>query len=141
MKKTKEKLSLSAKYNSPYGADRKITATQYICEIMCGRKAKSMDIELPNRFWEKNQANIMWTQYFSRQTRYAVNLIKQYGEATVMAAVTANPCVYSLANDQFEDFCNLNAGKYNAPQQKTELTKSSSNKNSRFTPKSKLSSL
>lgn len=139
--KIKTKLSLDAKYSSPYGADRKITAAQYICETMCGRRAKAMGVELPNKFWEKSKNNTEWNTYFIRQTRYAVNLIKQYGEATAMAAVRANPCIYSLANDQFEDFCQLNSEKYNAKQQKTELINVTSNPSKRFTTKNKLSSL
>ena len=72
---------------------------------MCGRKAASQNKELPDQFWKKDKNNSEWNQYFVRQMRYAINLIKHYGEKIVLSSVDENRCIYSLANDQFEDFC------------------------------------
>lgn len=135
-------ISLEKKYVSIYGSSQKITAAQYICELICSRRAKADNIELPDQFWLKGKMNAnVWCNYFARQSRHAINLIKRYGEANVIDAIRNNPCIYSLGNDHLEMYCEQNAEKFNKPKEKTVLVSSKSVPQKRFKPKNKLSNL
>jgi len=71
-----------AKYQSSY-TDKKVSAAQYIAEIMCSRRAKSLGEELPSQFWNAPH----WKSYFLYQIRACPEAIKIYGERALIKAI------------------------------------------------------
>lgn len=69
-------------YDSKY-TDRKVTAGQYVAELMCERKAKKEKVKLQEKFWEQKE----WKQFFLFQLRLANSLLKQYNETTLIQAL------------------------------------------------------
>lgn len=68
---------------SRYNATREITPAQYIAEVMCERRAKSLDTELPDRFWELPE----WRKFFVYQVMIANSFVKKYGKSRTLVAI------------------------------------------------------
>src|SRR5687768_13944757 len=85
--------SEKSRYHSRY-SEGFVSGGQYVCELICERKAQSLKKELPIRFWKLDE----WASYFRSQINTAHKLIKKYDEKAVIRALN-NPKakrIYSL---------------------------------------------
>lgn len=71
------------KYKSRYGADSDITAAQYLVEFIMERIAKKDKVTLPYKFWNIPR----WNKVFRMQIKYANELLSEYSEGEVFAAL------------------------------------------------------
>jgi hypothetical protein len=72
-------------YPSRYSPEKWVSAAQWIAEVMCEKKAGNDNGgELPYQFWELPE----WKRYFQYQVVLANNMIKEFGEKAIIAALT-----------------------------------------------------
>jgi hypothetical protein len=90
---TKKRTSKS-NYPSRYSPDGWVSAAQYITEFVCEKKAQKENKELPIKFWEISE----WKKYFRYQITIANNLLKDFPEEAIIAALKDRRCwkTYSL---------------------------------------------
>lgn len=69
------------KYPSIYSPNKQINAVQYICELLCQKKADFEHTRLPIRFWETMPA---WNRYFRKNLRNVAKLLKIYDERAII---------------------------------------------------------
>tara|TARA_R110000744_G_scaffold73552_1_gene147244 strand:+ start:4994 stop:5428 length:435 start_codon:yes stop_codon:yes gene_type:complete len=83
-----------SRYPSRYSPEGWVSASQYITELICEKKARLDKKELPMKFWEIAE----WCKYYKYQIILANKLIKLHGEEVVVAALKDNRCwsTYSL---------------------------------------------
>lgn len=83
-----------SKYPSRYSPGGWVSAPQYITEVICEKKAQKDKKELPIKFWEIKE----WRNYYRYQITLANKLIKEFGEAPIIAALKDSRCwsTYSL---------------------------------------------
>lgn len=82
-----------SKYLSRY-SESYVSASQYITELICEKKATSLKKELPIRFWVLDE----WAKYFRSQIASANKLLRKYSEKAIIKALN-NPkakWIYSL---------------------------------------------
>lgn len=81
-------------YPSRYSPGGWVSAPQYITEFVCEKKAQADRKELPIKFWEIDE----WKKYFRYQITIANQLLKDFSEEAVIAALRDNRCwkTYSL---------------------------------------------
>lgn len=89
-----KKRTEKSKYPSRYSPQGWVSASQYITELICEKKAQREKKELPIKFWEIKE----WRSYFKYQITLANKLIKEFGEEAVIAALKDSRCwsTYSL---------------------------------------------
>jgi len=89
------------KYPSRYSDDKKVTAAQYLAELMCERQAEKNKKELPKRFWNLPH----WTKKFKSQLFAAYGLLKLYDEAAIIRALKSKEAryIYSLRAPTLDD--------------------------------------
>ena len=74
----------SSKYPSRYThGDKKVTAAQYLAEVVCERQAQKDKKELPKQFWNLPH----WKKRFTSQLFAARGLLKLYDEVVVIKAI------------------------------------------------------
>lgn len=85
---------MNKKYKSRYGAVSNITAAQYLVEFIMERAAKKEKATLPFKFWNIPK----WNKTFRMQIKYANDLLKDYTEEEIFAALRTKKGerVYSL---------------------------------------------
>lgn len=85
---------MNKKYKSRYGAISDITAAQYLVEFIMERAAKKDKTTLPFKFWNIPK----WNKAFRMQIKYANDLLKDYTEEEIFAALRTKKGerVYSL---------------------------------------------
>ena len=83
-----------SRYPSRYSPEGWVSASQYITELICEKKARTDKKELPIKFWEIKE----WCTYYKYQITLANKLIKSHGEDVVIAALKDDRCwsTYSL---------------------------------------------
>lgn len=83
-----------SRYPSRYSPEGWVSASQYITELICEKKARTDKKELPIKFWEIKE----WCKYYKYQITLANKLIKAHGEDVVIAALKDDRCwsTYSL---------------------------------------------
>ena len=83
-----------SRYPSRYSPGGWVSASQYITELVCEKKAQREKKELPMKFWEDKE----WCKYYKYQITLANKLIKQHGEDAIVAALRDKRCwsTYSL---------------------------------------------
>ena len=88
------KRTSKSNYPSRYSPGGWVSAPQYITEFVCEKKAQADRKELPIKFWEIDE----WKKYFRYQITIANQLLKDFSEEAVMAALRDNRCwkTYSL---------------------------------------------
>lgn len=74
-------------------SDKFITLSQYLAELMCDRRAKTLKKNLPNQFW-KNLPE--WKNYYMFQLKLARQLCNKYSEHSIYQAVNELGYIYSL---------------------------------------------
>tara|TARA_R110002020_G_scaffold162955_3_gene348899 strand:+ start:4314 stop:4733 length:420 start_codon:yes stop_codon:yes gene_type:complete len=89
------------KYPSRYSNDKKVTAAQYLAELMCERQAQKNKKELPKQFWNLPH----WSKKFKSQLFAAYGLLKLYDEAAIIKAVKSKEArnIYSLRAPTLDD--------------------------------------
>ena len=73
---------MANKYQSRFSPSE-ITAAQYLAEIMCERRARSLNRELPQGFWKFPE----WAGFYKYQITLAYKLINEHGEKKVVKAL------------------------------------------------------
>ncbi len=86
------KRSDKSKYESKYSPDKFVTGTQYIIELICERKAKNINKDLPLQFWKRKE----WEHYYKSQVRAVSSLVKKYGETALLKTLRNNNNIYSF---------------------------------------------
>lgn len=71
------------KYPSRYSPKSWVHAAQYVTELICEKKAKTENKELPIKFWELDD----WCKFYKYQIMLANRLIKEFGEHSIIAAL------------------------------------------------------
>jgi HSP90 family molecular chaperone len=79
-KKTKK-----SRYKSKYSPNKYVTAAQYIIELLCEKKAKFLNKQLPMKFWAKKE----WAKYFQKNLRQVHKLLEFYNEEAIIAALNS----------------------------------------------------
>ena len=92
-KSPKKKLENKSKYPSIYSPHKFVTASQYIIELVCQKKAKKEGRDLPIQFWKLPE----WQQFFKSQLRKCHLLLKQYNEFAIINALKNNRA-YSITS-------------------------------------------
>ena len=69
------------KYPSIYSPNKQINAVQYICELLCQKKADFEKIRLPMKFWDTMPK---WNRYFRKNLRNVAKLLKIYDERAII---------------------------------------------------------
>lgn len=82
------------KYESRYSPGTLITGHQYIVELICEKRAKSLDKELPIKFWELPE----WRTYFIYQSKKCSELREIFSDEAIIAALKDKEAwkIYSL---------------------------------------------
>lgn len=75
---------MTNKYTSIYSPDKQINALQYICELLCQKKADFDNVRLPIRFWDTMPA---WNRYFRKNLRKVAKLLKIYDERAIINTI------------------------------------------------------
>ena len=81
-------------YLSKYSNGKKVSAAQYITELICENKAKQEKRDLHFRFWTNKE----WSSYYRNQIATANKLVKQYDEQAIIRALKNKKAekIYSL---------------------------------------------
>lgn len=70
-------------FRSKYCNEGKVVKTpQYLAELMCEREARQKNVELPDRFWQKDK----WNTIFRRHITQCNRLLKMFSEEAVVKA-------------------------------------------------------
>lgn len=88
-------------YPSRYSNGKKVSAAQFITEIICEHKAKIEKEDLYYRFWTTKK----WEKFYRNQISSANKLIKQYDPRAIIRALqdTASAKIYSLRAPHLRD--------------------------------------
>jgi len=70
-------------YISKYSNDKKVSAAQYITELICENKAKKDKCDLHFRFW----TNKKWSMYYRNQIASAHKLLAKYDPKAIIGAI------------------------------------------------------
>lgn len=70
-------------YLSKYSNGKRVSAAQYITEIICENKAKKDRLDLHYRFWVTKE----WEVYYRNQIGSAHKLLKKYSAAAIVSAL------------------------------------------------------
>lgn len=70
-----------ARYPSIYSPGKECSGNQYICELLCKKKAEFDKAYLPVRFWE---VSTEWDKYFKKNLRKVAKLLKMYDERAII---------------------------------------------------------
>jgi hypothetical protein len=81
-------------YPSRYSNGKKVSAAQYITELICEKKAKFSKMDLHYRFW----LNPEWSRYYRNQIGSANKLLKDYSAKAIIKALNDKEAekIYSL---------------------------------------------
>jgi len=69
------------KYPSIYSPNKECSAIQYICELLCQKKADFDKTRLPMKFWETMP---IWNRYFKKNLRQTAILLKKYDARAII---------------------------------------------------------
>ena len=90
-----------SKYPSRYSDGKKVTAAQYITELIYEKRAVKDKKELPNNFWKLPQ----WAKIYKSQIFAAYGLLKIYDEVAIIKALKSKKSfnIYSLRAPHLDD--------------------------------------
>ncbi len=88
-----------SKYPSKYSPNQYVTEAQFIIELICEKKAKFDNVELPIKFWNLPQ----WSMFFKRNLRRVHKLLKEYNGKAMLNALNLPEFnnSYSVFTDRF----------------------------------------
>ncbi len=81
-----------SKYESKYAPGIFITELQYIVELICERRAKSLNKDLPVKFWNLPE----WASYYKSELRFTAKLIDKYTGKCIQVMLRNNSNINSL---------------------------------------------
>jgi hypothetical protein len=84
-----EQRSDKSPFQSQFGGGW-VSASQFLAETMCDRKARLKGTALPQRFWRAD-VSAVWEREFLTQLRHANALLKLYGIKAVVRALRTPP--------------------------------------------------
>lgn len=98
-------------FPSSFGAEGKITAAQYITEIICNNNYQKVrpNENLPEKFWKQEE----WRKFFSWQMLLANNLLETYHIDVILKVIKEERWVSSLTILQNYLPLKLKLKKYN----------------------------
>ncbi len=79
-------------YPSKYSPDKFITEAQYIAEMICERRAESLNKRLTVQFWKHPE----WASYYKFQMMSINKLIPKYTGRVILQVLKRNKRIYSL---------------------------------------------
>ena len=82
------------RYPSKYSNGKMISASQYISELICEKKAKFDNKDLGYRFWTNKE----WSTFYKNQIATANKLLKDYTDTAIIKALNHSKAfkIYSL---------------------------------------------
>lgn len=89
-------------YQSIYSPNKQCNALQYICELLCKKKADFDKIRLPMKFWDSMPT---WDRYFKKNLRNVAKLLKKYDERAIINVLNSPKFAkrYSIFTDFAEN--------------------------------------
>jgi hypothetical protein len=84
----------ASKYPSRYSPDGWVRADQYIIELICEKKARTLNKDLPTKFWN----NPEWEKFFKSQLRKCKSLLQKYSAEAIIKGLQDKKAwkIYSL---------------------------------------------
>jgi hypothetical protein len=79
-------------YPSKYSPEKFVTASQYIIELICEKKAATNDVTLPIRFWRLPE----WAKFFKFQSLSVNAFLKTFDERAIIRALKRSGKMWSL---------------------------------------------
>ena len=106
-------------YPSRYSPQGWVRANQYIIELVCEKKAKTLKKELPIKFW----SNPEWEKFFKSQLRKCKSLLQKYSSEAIIKALQDKRSwnIYSLFAPWLEDVIKEYQTTLDTPQVKQDL--------------------
>ena len=91
------------RYPSRYSPHKEVTPAQYIAELICEKRARFLDKELPLKFWELDE----WKKFYKYQITLAYTLLQKYTDSIIVAALMDSRTykTYSLRNPLVTTLC------------------------------------
>jgi len=88
------------KYQSKYSPGKEITPHQFIVELICEKRAKTLDKQLPIYFWKLQE----WRTYFVYQSKICGQLLQEFAPEAVIRALKDKSAykTYSLSAPYFK---------------------------------------
>ncbi len=86
------------RYQSRFGADKEISASQFIAEMVCEKMAIKEGHPLPKKFWNNNDK---WHKLFINQVFAASSLLRIYPAHIVISCLRKQKFIYSLRQKNF----------------------------------------
>lgn len=87
-----KKQTEKSRYPSKYSPQKYVTAAQYICELICEKKAASEGKTLPTFFWRLKE----WKSFFSSNLRITHATLKKYDERAIIKTLRNSGKWWSL---------------------------------------------
>ena len=103
------------KYKSLFSPNKQCNALQYICELLCQKKADFDNIRLPMKFWDSMPA---WDRYFKKNLRRVAKLLKRYDERAIINVLRS-----SKFGNRYSIFTDFAESLMIVEQKKIDLTK------------------
>jgi len=85
------------RYTSIFSPNKKVTAAQYIIELVCKNKATYFKLELPIKFWDFPE----WRGFYQAQLKRCHYFLGKYDES-ILIAVIRSKNIFSLLADWIE---------------------------------------
>ena len=79
-------------YPSKYSPEKFVTGLQYICELICEKKAAADNTTLPIRFWRLPK----WEKFFKFQIQCVNAFLKKHDERAIIRALNRSGRMWSL---------------------------------------------
>lgn len=83
--------SIKSRFKSDYGGGF-ISASQWLAEFMCHRKALKEKKDLPYKFWNTEE----WKKFFMFQVTVSARLLKKYHPLAIAEAARLSKSCYSI---------------------------------------------
>lgn len=111
----------SNKYPSKYSNGKKVSAAQYITEMICEKKAKKDKVDIHYRFW----LNKEWSSFYRNQIASANKLLSKYDDMAIIKALSSPKMsnIYSLRYPNLESIIKEEQLKLDAQSIKLEQSK------------------
>ena len=79
------------KYSSIFSPEVKVTAAQYIAELVCKNRAANLKVELPIHFWDQPE----WCKYYKAQLFVIYKYLNRY-DSEVLIKVIKEKNIWSI---------------------------------------------
>lgn len=115
---------MTSNYPSRYSPNKNVTAAQYILELICEKKAKTQQKDLPIKFWNLPE----WKKYFKTQLRKCHSLLKKYDERAIISALKDRRAkkIFSLHAPWLDDIIKEHDNKIKLERTKEKIVRTSS---------------